>query len=109
MVLRVPSIHRFHIHVTGYAYHKSHIIDVIFAGYNYRIAPSLRRVVIEQSHGSHALETLAYHGSDDHLYLRFRMESTYYTTFRADSMYVGNGYILKRGDIQVHKTDTAEL
>ena len=42
-----------------------------------------------------------YHGTDSALYLRFKPNSLYHIAFSVDSMYVGNGYVLKRNDIEV--------
>ena len=50
-----------------------------------------------------------YHGSDNRLYLRFKPSSLYYIAFSVDSMYVGNGYVLKRNDIEVVNDPSASL
>ena len=50
-----------------------------------------------------------YHGSDNRLYLRFKPSSLYYIAFSVDSMYVGNGYVLKRNDIEVVVDPAATL
>ena len=45
-------------------------------------------------------------------YLRFHLlgaESTYFSSFRVDSMNVGNGIIMKQGDIGVIVSDQPEL
>ena len=46
-----------------------------------------------------------YHGVDGRLYLAFDLGQTYYTTLSVDSMYVGNGYVLKPGEIEVIVSD----
>ena len=46
---------------------------------------------------------------DNRLYLRFKPSSLYYIAFSVDSMYVGNGYVLKRNDIEVVVDPSASL
>jgi hypothetical protein len=50
-----------------------------------------------------------YHGSDNRLYLRFKPSDLYHIAFSVDSMYVGNGYVLKRNDIEVVVDPSASL
>ena len=50
-----------------------------------------------------------YHGSDDRLYLRFKVTDLYHLAFSVDSMYVGNGLVLKRNDIEVLRNTSASL
>ena len=50
-----------------------------------------------------------YHGTDNRLYLRFKPNSLYHIAFSVDSMYVGNGYVLKRNDIEVVNDPSASL
>ena len=60
--------------------------------------------------GGDAYEGCAiYHGSDSALYLRFKPSSLYHIAFSVDSMYVGNGYVLKRNDIEVVVDPSASL
>jgi len=47
--------------------------------------------------------------SDNHVYLRFKTTNQYYISFGVFSMYVGNGSILKNGDVQVIQSATANL
>ena len=42
-----------------------------------------------------------YVGSDQHVYVWFKTPSTYFTTFRVDSMRVGNGTLIEEGDVTV--------
>lgn len=100
----------YHIHITGYCLSERKILDLTFAGY--RTPPS--------NGGPHSYFTnvdplgttssrKAYHGSDGRLYLRFAVGNTYYCSFRADSMFVGNGYALSPGDVTVVKTSAADI
>jgi hypothetical protein len=58
---------------------------------------------------------MSYWGSDKHLYLRFKdiaagnSGNTYYSSFRVDSMHVGNGIVMKQGDISVFESEQPEL
>ena len=95
--------HMFRIHVRGYAFQTGEIIDLIFAGYN---TPSgnggpLTKTTILDVAGTCDAPTMYHSSSNNHLYLRFRTGSTYYTSFSVDSMYVGNGMVLQPGDITV--------
>ena len=47
--------------------------------------------------------------TDNRLYLRFKPNSLYHIAFSVDSMYVGNGYVLKRNDIEVVNDPSASL
>jgi transcription-repair coupling factor (superfamily II helicase) len=50
-------------------------------------------------------------GSDNHIYLRFKgtVGSNYYQSFRIDSMKVGNGVVLKEGDVVIISSASATL
>lgn len=87
----------FHLKVRGYAYGGGQIIDLTFAGYAYAKSKSLKNHVAIDPTG--ALNPVVYQGSDGYIYLRFTPAKTYYLTLAVDSMYVGNGRILKTGDI----------
>ncbi|MCG8552318.1 MAG: hypothetical protein MI799_18095 [Desulfobacterales bacterium] len=98
----------FHLKVRGYAYRAQQIIDLTFAGYAYFATKTLRYPVTLDPSG--ALNPVAYKGSDGYIYLRFTPANTYYITLAVDSMYVGNGKILKAGDItEVILSSSAEL
>lgn len=106
--------HMFHIHVTGYAFYASgnqRVIDITFVGY--KTPPSnggyLRETRTAQISAGGVTDMAIYHGRQNRLFLRFRVSNTYYTSFRVDSMYVGNGYILKHGDIEVIRNSASEL
>ena len=104
----------FHIHVTGYAYGVPSVIDITFVGY---VTPQSNGGPLRKTKVFDATSTSCdtsvnpaggtyqgcaiYHGSDGALYLRFKPNSLYHIAFSVDSMYVGNGYVLKRNDIEV--------
>ena len=117
----------FHIHVTGYAYGVPSVIDITFVGY---VTPTsnggpLRKTNVFDATGTScdtscyqgcaqptplAYEGCAiYHGTDNRLYLRFKPNSLYHIAFSVDSMYVGNGYVLKRNDIEALVDPSATL
>ena len=58
-----------------------------------------------------AFNPTIYQGSDDNVYLRFGGPgvSTYYTSFRVDSMYVGNGRVIAPGEVTVTRSSSATL
>ncbi len=100
----------YHIRATGYRYRSGKVIDITWVGYCYRPSGAL----IEQSNinnGSPDFSITQYVGSDNHIYLRFRgtTGSNYYQSFRIDSMNVGNGSVLKEGDIQIISSASATL
>ena len=120
----------FHIHVTGYAYGVPSVIDITFVGYvtyfaNGQNHDGLVKTKIFDATGNScdtscyqgcaqptplAYEGCAiYHGTDNRLYLRFKPNSLYHIAFSVDSMYVGNGYVLKRNDIEVVNDPSASL
>jgi len=61
--------------------------------------------------GSPEFTMTQYVGSDNHIYLRFKgtTGTNYYQSFRIDSMQVGNGSILKEGDIEIISSASANL
>jgi ankyrin repeat protein len=111
--------------VTGYAYNAPSgdgVVDITFVGY---VTPTsnggpLRRTTIFDATSTSCDTSAApggatyqgcaiYHGSDSALYLRFKPSSLYHIAFSVDSMYVGNGYVLKRNDIEVVVDPSASL
>ncbi|KZN53317.1 hypothetical protein [Pseudoalteromonas luteoviolacea] len=94
----------YHIKVSGYEFHKAKIIDTTFVGYCYNQG---NRLGYKQELGTH--EPFSYVGSDSHVYLRLTIEDKYYLNLSVDSMYVGNGMILKPGDISVIESTELEL
>jgi len=100
----------YHIKATGYRYRSSEVIDITWVGYCYSGSGSL----IQESNintGGSNFNITQYIGSDNHIYLRFRgtSGSNYYQSFRIDSMKVGNGKVLKEGDIQIISSASANL
>ncbi len=102
------------IKVEGYAYGSGageRIIDITYVGYCYQpdtASPFIRngQTAIENNTGITAGQ---YAGSDGFLYLWFKTPSVYYNSFGVTSMYVGNGNILKKGDIMVIQTPSTTL
>jgi len=133
--LRMPSNfdrdvyenHMFHVTVTGYAYMAAAPIDLVFVGYDRHVNrhPSARpeilsASVLDRADGkSCTSNSTSYWGSDQSLYLRFQPwatsggqmggGNTYYTSFRVDSMLVGNGLVIKQGDISVILSEKATI
>ena len=117
--------HMFHITVTGYAYQAGAPIDLVFVGYSHRYADGSAPVlyhksVVDRAGGmSCTSNSTSYWGSDEHMYLRFQVfvagggklgaANTYYSSFRVDSMNVGNGIMMKQGDISVIVSEQPEL
>ena len=112
----------FHIHVTGYAYAVPSVIDITFVGYVTYFAnggPLVKTSIYDATStncdtsaapgGATYQGCAIYHGSDSALYLRFKPSSLYHIVFSVDSMYVGNGYVLKRNDIEVVVDPAASL
>lgn len=91
----------FHLKATGYAYGSSDIIDVTWVGYCYANGSGSNRLRNMKTGilNSTGITGGQYIGSDDHVYLWFKTPSTYFTTFRVDSMRVGNGTLLEEGDV----------
>ena len=54
-------------------------------------------------------ETRASGGSDMHIYLWLKVPSTDHTTFKLDTMRVGNGTLLEEGDLEVIVSAELEL
>jgi len=100
----------YHIHATGYRYRSGRVIDLTWVGYCY--SPSTALVEARTINaGSPDFTMTQYVGSDNHIYLRFKgtTGSNYYQSFRIDSMHVGNGRILKEGDIEIISSASANL
>jgi hypothetical protein len=118
----VDESHMFHVTVTGYNFQAGTPIDLVFVGYSYRESasqPLYHKSVVDRAGGKSCTNnSMSYWGSDKHLYLRFKVfavggkigvANTYYSSFRVDSMYVGNGIIMKQGDISVIVSEQPEL
>ncbi|OCQ18950.1 hypothetical protein A7985_22455 [Pseudoalteromonas luteoviolacea] len=96
--------HMYHIKVNGYEFHKGKLVDTTFVGYCYNQGNILG---FKQELGTH--EPFSYVGTDSHIYLRLTIEDKYYLNLSVDSMYVGNGTVLKPGDIEVIESTELEL
>lgn len=98
----------YHIKASGYAYEVSDIIDITWVGYCY--APMTD--IIHQKTGilnSAAITAGQYVGSDSHVYLWMKLPNTYYSTFKLDSMRVGNGGLITSSDVQILVSSQAQL
>ena len=92
-------------------------IDITFVGYVTNLGnggPLTKRSIFDATGtscdtGGSYQGCAIYHGSDNRLYLRFKPSSLYHIAFSVDSMYVGNGYVLKRNDIEVVVDPSATL
>ncbi|MBQ4814014.1 hypothetical protein J8M20_21795 [Pseudoalteromonas luteoviolacea] len=94
----------YHIGVSGYALQEGKIVDSTFVGY---CNEATNKLVHPHHSGTH--EPYSYIGSDQHVYLRLNFESKYYLSLSVDSMYVGNGRIIKRGEIEVIASPAEKL
>ncbi len=100
----------YHIKATGYRYGSSEVIDITWVGYCYAAGGNLLSTSNTNNGGAN-FNITQYVGSDNHVYLRFRgtVGSNYYQSFRIDSMNVGNGTVLKEGDVQIISSASATL
>ncbi|MEM6685624.1 MAG: hypothetical protein AAF617_07475 [Bacteroidota bacterium] len=100
----------FHLKATGYSYGPSEIIDVTWVGYCYKNGSSNKLRNTKTSILSSTTITAGqYIGSDNHIYLWFKTPNVYFTTFRVDSMRVGNGTLLEEGDVTMIMSLNATL
>lgn len=98
----------YHFKVEGYAYGDSKDVELTFVGYSYPPSPgSIMNPQSRDPQGSFA--PAQYIGSDGYIYLRFKPATTYYLSFRVDSTYVGNGRIVKPGEMTVVESTAATL
>lgn len=98
----------FHIKALGYDYHGGDIIDITWVGYCYQASNSLLNYKTFIN-GSTAITGGQYIGSDSHVYLWFKLPSIYFSSFRLDSMRVGNGTLIKEGDLELIVTASPQL
>lgn len=98
----------YHLKVTGYNYTEGDIIDVTWVGYCY---PPAGDIINYKSHvsASTAITAGQYVGSDDHVYVWFKLPNKYFSTFKIDSMRVGNGTLLKNGDLELIESPSVQL
>jgi hypothetical protein len=97
----------YHFKVEGYAYGDSKDIDLTFVGYAYSVTSTIQNPSSRDPQGFFA--PTQYIGSDGYIYLRFKPANTYYTSFRVDSTYVGNGRIVTAGEMSVIESTSATL
>ncbi len=106
---RIDTHHAmYHLRATGYNYQQGDIIDITWVGYCYK--PS-GNIINKKTHVaiSTAITAGQYVGSDQYVYLWFKLPDTYYSTFKIDSMYVGNGGILREGDLKLTVSSAVQL
>ncbi|MFC0119033.1 hypothetical protein ACFFK7_14070 [Pseudoalteromonas xiamenensis] len=99
--LKLPlklSLHNemFRLDVTGYAYGEAKPVDSVFVGYCYKNGNGLVNTNCSGSHSPHI-----YRGSDDHVYCRLTFPTQYFLTLSVDTIRVGNGRLLKHGEIEL--------
>lgn len=98
----------YYFKATGYNYGGIEIIDITWVGYCYATYTNI--INNKTFVGADANITAGqYVGTDSHVYLWFKVPDTYYTTFKIDSMRVGNGLFLQNGDLEVILSDQAQL
>lgn len=98
----------FYLKATGYNYSQGDIIDVTWVGYCYQPDGN---VINHKSHVAVSATITAgqYVGSDSHVYIWLKLPNTYFSTFKIDSMHVGNGRLLKQGDLEIIVSDLNQL
>ena len=99
----------FHIEVKGYSLYTyaNHIINLTFAGYSFKNQNSVVNASVVDPTEQYA--PAIYKGSDNHIYLRFKPQNTYYTSFVVDAIKVGNGRLFLPGDITVIESSSTTL
>lgn len=98
----------YHIKASGYAYGAADIIDVTWVGYCYA---EISNITNNKTGilNSTAITAGQYVGSDSHVYLWFKLPSTYFSSFKLDSMRVGNGGLITSSDVQILVSSQAQL
>ena len=94
----------FHLHIRGYAYGEAKVIDATLVGYCYKPSANVINVGVEGSH-----QPALYKGSDNAIYGRLYFPNCYYLTVAVDTLRVGNGRLLRRGDIEIIKSENETL
>ena len=95
----------FHFTVKGYAFaldNTHHVIDLRYVGYarNGGIqSPDVWDATMARGLANGYFEPAMYKGSDGHVWLRFWVQDKYYMSYRVDSMFVGNGRIVRPGEL----------
>lgn len=98
----------YHIKASGYAYGAADIIDVTWVGYCYA---EISNITNNKTGilNSTAITAGQYVGSDSHVYLWFKLPSTYFSSFKLDSMRVGNGGLITSSDVQILVSSQTQL
>lgn len=101
----------FYLKASGYAFYLGEIIDIVWVGYCYKNGSAGNKLIRQYTDVSRSPTITAgqYEGSDKHIYLWIKINGTNHTTFKIDSMRVGNGTLLVEGDLQVVVSDQLEL
>jgi hypothetical protein len=86
----------YHLHIRGYAYGESKAVDATIVGYCYKNGNKLCYL---NATGSH--QPTSYVGSNNDIYARMYFPNKYYLTVTIDTIKVGNGTLLKSGDIEI--------
>lgn len=95
----------YHFKVSGFAFDQAKDIDLTFVGYSTASAISSQSNRDPQAIYSPA----QYVGSDGYIYLRFKPANIYYVTLTVDSIYVGNGRIVKPGEVTISTSANTTL
>lgn len=98
----------YHIKASGYAYGAADIIDVTWVGYCYSPAANITSTKTGILNST-AITAGQYVGTDSHVYLWMKLPNTYFSTFKLDSIRVGNGRLIKSGDVQIIVSSQAQL
>ncbi|UFH30752.1 hypothetical protein LNP04_12280 [Chryseobacterium sp. C-71] len=98
----------YHIKASGYAYGAADIIDVTWVGYCYA---EISNITNNKTGilNSTAITAGQYVGSDSHVYLWFKLPSIYFSSFKLDSMRVGNGGLITSSDVQILVSSQTQL
>ncbi|WP_299767418.1 hypothetical protein [uncultured Dokdonia sp.] len=109
--MRVDShSHMYHFSAEGYFYGAGEIIDIVWVGYCYNAGNNIIRTQSNVSRADLARVTAGqYVGTDNHVYLWLKGYSSYYTTFRINTIRVGSGPLFEEGDLEVIVSDQAQL
>ncbi len=101
----------FYLKATGYAYLSAEIIDVTWVGYCYTDGGLNNNFIKTNTTvlGATTITAGQYIGTNKHIYLWFKLSNVYYSTFKIDSMYVGNGTLLENNSVQIIQSSQIKL
>lgn len=93
----------FYLEATGYAYASGEIVDIVWVGYCYKNGAVGSKLLKTKTHVNRSTVITAglYEGSDTHIYAWFKIPNTQHTTFRVNTMRVGNGTSMAAGSISL--------